>query len=134
MWRHLLVRSTQKQARLLLQLNLQREIYSTNKKRYGVNSKKYWLARLYLRYQAPRTCKAIGAALLSEATDMGDADAQYELGHRLSNPSPKILTKKGTIFNKDPMELAKEQHEIAVKAGSNLGLKWLKILEDAAQL
>ncbi|KAM0022826.1 putative tetratricopeptide-like helical domain superfamily [Helianthus debilis subsp. tardiflorus] len=37
---------------------------------------RYWLSRLHLKYHVPGQCKAIGAALLVEAADMGDADAQ----------------------------------------------------------
>lgn len=44
---------------------------------------RYWLSKLHLKYHVPGACKAIGAALLVEAADMGDADAQYELGCRL---------------------------------------------------
>ncbi|KAK4265226.1 hypothetical protein QN277_026307 [Acacia crassicarpa] len=44
---------------------------------------RYWLARLHLRYHVPGQNKAIGAALLVEAAEMGDPDAQYELGCRL---------------------------------------------------
>lgn len=44
---------------------------------------RYWLSRLHLKYHAPGACKAIGAALLVEAAEMGDAEAQYELGSRL---------------------------------------------------
>uniref|UniRef100_A0A2P2JM79 Uncharacterized protein LOC8265966 isoform X1 n=1 Tax=Rhizophora mucronata TaxID=61149 RepID=A0A2P2JM79_RHIMU len=44
---------------------------------------RYWLSKLHLKYDAPGSCRAIGAALLVEAADMGDPDAQYELGCRL---------------------------------------------------
>lgn len=44
---------------------------------------RYWLSRLHLKYHVPGACKAIGAALLVEAAEMGNADAQYELGSRL---------------------------------------------------
>lgn len=44
---------------------------------------RYWLSRLHLKYHVPGACKAIGAALLVEAADMGDPEAQYELGCRL---------------------------------------------------
>lgn len=44
---------------------------------------RFWLSKLHLKYHVPGGCKAIGAALLVEAADMGDADAQYELGCRL---------------------------------------------------
>ncbi|MCL7031846.1 hypothetical protein MKW94_001620 [Papaver nudicaule] len=182
---------------------------------------RYWLSRFHLKYQAPGSCKAIGAALLAEAADMGDADAQYELGRRLRIENPYVqseqvafyylekaveqlhpgalyllgsvyltgewvkqdmaqalwcfhrasekghvgaaiaygsLLLKGakvpeaiTKFNarsipsskvkknltmpdEDPMELAKEQFEIAARAGSDLGLIWLKRLEDEEKL
>ncbi|XP_057970650.1 uncharacterized protein LOC131159627 isoform X2 [Malania oleifera] len=44
---------------------------------------RYWLAKLHMKYHVPGACKAIGAALLVEAAEMGDPDAQYELGCRL---------------------------------------------------
>ncbi|KAJ4808760.1 hypothetical protein LUZ62_021326 [Rhynchospora pubera] len=44
---------------------------------------RYWLARMHFKYHVPGACKAIGAALLIEAANMGDADAQYELGCKL---------------------------------------------------
>ncbi|KAK9141679.1 hypothetical protein Syun_011079 [Stephania yunnanensis] len=44
---------------------------------------RYWLGRMHMKYQFPGACKPIGAALLVEAADMGDPDAQYELGCRL---------------------------------------------------
>ncbi|CAL9104710.1 unnamed protein product, partial [Musa textilis] len=44
---------------------------------------RYWLGRMHLKYHVPGACKAIGAALLVEAANMGDPDAQYELGCRL---------------------------------------------------
>lgn len=44
---------------------------------------RYWLSRLHFKYHVPGACKAVGAALLIEAANMGDADAQYELGCRL---------------------------------------------------
>ncbi|KAL6177934.1 hypothetical protein ACLB2K_049455 [Fragaria x ananassa] len=44
---------------------------------------RYWLSRLHLKYHVPGACKAIGGALLVEAANMGDADAQYELACRL---------------------------------------------------
>lgn len=44
---------------------------------------RYWLSKLHLKYHVPGACKAMGAALLVEAADMGDPDAQYELGCRL---------------------------------------------------
>ncbi|KAL9440448.1 hypothetical protein AB3S75_019165 [Citrus x aurantiifolia] len=44
---------------------------------------RYWLSKLHLKYHVPGACKAVGAALLVEAANMGDPDAQYELGCRL---------------------------------------------------
>ncbi|EEC72701.1 hypothetical protein OsI_06286 [Oryza sativa Indica Group] len=42
-----------------------------------------WLAKMHFKYHVPGACKAIGAALLVEAANMGDPDAQYELGCHL---------------------------------------------------
>lgn len=44
---------------------------------------RYWLSKLHLKYHVPGACKAIGAALLVEAAEMGNPDALYELGCRL---------------------------------------------------
>ncbi|KAK1396821.1 putative tetratricopeptide-like helical domain-containing protein [Heracleum sosnowskyi] len=44
---------------------------------------RFWLSKIHLKYHVPGACKAIGATLLVEAADMGDADAQYELACRL---------------------------------------------------
>ncbi|KAG0495992.1 hypothetical protein HPP92_000683 [Vanilla planifolia] len=44
---------------------------------------RYWLSRMHFKYDVPGACKLVGAALLVEAANMGDADAQYELGCRL---------------------------------------------------
>ncbi|KAF3333548.1 Sel1 repeat [Carex littledalei] len=44
---------------------------------------RYWLSRMHFKYHVPGACKAIGAALLIEGANMGDADAQYELGCKL---------------------------------------------------
>ncbi|CAH9083861.1 unnamed protein product [Cuscuta epithymum] len=44
---------------------------------------RYWLSKLHFKYHVPGACKAIGAALLVEAAEMGDPDAQYELGRCL---------------------------------------------------
>eukprot|EP00252_Welwitschia_mirabilis_P000386 TRINITY_DN10400_c0_g2_i1.p1 TRINITY_DN10400_c0_g2~~TRINITY_DN10400_c0_g2_i1.p1 ORF type:complete len:280 (+),score=58.01 TRINITY_DN10400_c0_g2_i1:220-1059(+) len=40
---------------------------------------RFWLARLHLHYRVPGACDAIGVALLMEAANMGNADAQYDL-------------------------------------------------------
>ncbi|KAJ3691912.1 hypothetical protein LUZ60_012262 [Juncus effusus] len=177
---------------------------------------RYWLGRMHFKYHVPGACKAVGAALLVEAANMGDADAQYELGCRLrvdneyvesdqqafyylekavdqmhpaalyllgavyltgdcvkrdvasamwcfhrasqkghagaaiaygslllkgvevpeiitrfnSSKSPLIgkLRKKGERIKSDPLNLAKEQFQIAAESGSDLGLRWLKRL------
>ncbi|KAL4654035.1 hypothetical protein ACB098_01G305500 [Castanea mollissima] len=178
---------------------------------------RFWLSKLHLKYHVPGACKAVGAALLVEAADMGDADAQYELGcrlrvendyvqsdqqafyylekavdqmhpgalyllgavyltgdcvkkdvasalwcfHRASEKGhtgaaiaygslllrgvqvPESLTKfsakKGssakTRKNKEspmmnPVEMARQQFQIAAKAGCDLGLRWLDRLEE----
>lgn len=44
---------------------------------------RYWLSRLHMKYHVPGANKAVAAALLVEAADMGDADAQYALGCHL---------------------------------------------------
>ncbi|CAO2841287.1 unnamed protein product [Amaranthus hypochondriacus] len=44
---------------------------------------RYWLSKLHLKYHVPGACKAVGAALLVEAAEMGNPDALYELGARL---------------------------------------------------
>lgn len=44
---------------------------------------RYWLGRMHFKYHVPGACKLIGAALLVEAANMGNADAQFELGCRL---------------------------------------------------
>ncbi|KAF5770115.1 putative tetratricopeptide-like helical domain superfamily [Helianthus annuus] len=59
---------------------------------------RYWLSRL-LKYHVPGQCKAIGAALLVEAADMGDADAQYELGRNLRiELQPDALYLLGAVY------------------------------------
>ncbi|KAK4415623.1 hypothetical protein Salat_2669700 [Sesamum alatum] len=178
---------------------------------------RYWLSKLHLKYHVPGANKAVGAALLVEAAEMGDPDAQYELGcrlrvendyvqsdqqafyylekavdqlhpgalyllgavyltgdcvkqdvssalwcfHRASEKGhagaaiaygslllrgvqlPESLTKfnvkKGFSNRKsrkdaaspesNPIELARQQFEIAANAGSDLGLKWLQRLD-----
>lgn len=44
---------------------------------------RYWLGRMHFKYHVPGACKLVGAALLVEAANMGNADAQYELGCHL---------------------------------------------------
>ncbi|KAG5253542.1 Sel1 protein [Salix suchowensis] len=178
---------------------------------------RYWLSKLHLKYHVPGQNHAIGAALLVEAANMGDPEAQYELGcrlrvendyvqsdqqafyyiekaveklhpgalyllgavyltgdcvrkdvasalwcfHRASEKGhvgaaiaygslllrgaqvPERLTKfslkSGSSAKKmnsaentemNPVESAKVQFQIAAKAGSDLGLKWLQRLEE----
>ncbi|OMO54375.1 Sel1-like protein [Corchorus capsularis] len=179
---------------------------------------RYWLSKLHLKYHVPGACKAIGAALLVEAADMGDPEAQYELGcrlrvendyvqsdqqafyylekavdqlhpgalyllgavyltgdcvkkdiasalwcfHRASEKGhagaaiaygalllravqvPECLTKlnskRGSAAKRartnaeslatNPVEMAKEQFKVAAEAGCDLGLKWLRRLEE----
>ncbi|KAJ9175694.1 hypothetical protein P3X46_014225 [Hevea brasiliensis] len=178
---------------------------------------RYWLSKLHLKYHVPGACKAIGAALLVEAADMGDPDAQYELGCRLRvendyvqsdqqafyylekavdqlHPGAlyllgavyltgdcvkkdvasalwcfhraaekghagaavaygslllrgaqvpesvmKFNLKRGSSAKKvknaesyviNPVEMAKEQFQVAARAGCDLGLKWLQRLEE----
>ncbi|KAI3468944.1 hypothetical protein Pfo_025607 [Paulownia fortunei] len=180
---------------------------------------RYWLSKLHLKYHHfPGANKAVGAALLVEAAEMGDPDAQYELGCRLRAENPYVQSDQqafyylekavdqlhpgalyllGTVYltgdcvNQDvfsaiwcfhkasekghagaaiacgslllrgvqlpesltkfngkkvfpnrklrknagspesnPVEMAREQFEIAARAGYDLGLKWLKRLEE----
>ncbi|XP_019189490.1 PREDICTED: uncharacterized protein LOC109183914 [Ipomoea nil] len=178
---------------------------------------RYWLSKVHLKYHTPGACKAIGVALLVEAAEMGDPDAQYELGRRLrvendyvqsdqqafyyiekaadqlhsgalyllgavfltgdcvkkdvdsaiwcfhrasqkghpgaaiaygslllqgakvpeavtkfhtKRPSKRVLRKYVGEDELNPVELAREQFEMAVEAGCDLGLRWLKRLEE----
>ncbi|PWA98068.1 Sel1-like protein [Artemisia annua] len=59
---------------------------------------RYWLSRLHLKYHVPGQCKAIGAALLVEAADMGDADAQYELGRNLRIENEGVHTDQQAFY------------------------------------
>ncbi|CAA7032860.1 unnamed protein product [Microthlaspi erraticum] len=183
---------------------------------------RFWLSKLHLKYHVPGACKAIGAALLVEAADMGNADAQYELGcrlriendhvqsdqqafhyienavdqlhpgalyllgivyltgdcvkqdvdsaiwcfHRASEKGhagaaiaygslllrgvqvpesvtrlnsvgvspPKRVRRKQKIAEMDQLEMAKEQFQIAARAGCDLGLKWLQRVEQEEKL
>lgn len=180
---------------------------------------RFWLSKLHLKYHVPGACKAIGAALLVEAADMGNADAQYELGcrlrvendhvqsdqqafhyienavdqlhpgalyllgivyltgdcvkqdmdsavwcfHRASEKGhagaaiaygslllrgvqvPESLTRMNAVgvpppkrcrenMDMNPLELAKEQFQVAARAGCDLGLKWLQRLEQEEKL
>ncbi|WOL00496.1 hypothetical protein Cni_G09209 [Canna indica] len=60
---------------------------------------RYWLGRMHFKYsQVPGACKAIGAALLVEAANMGDADAQYELGCRLRVENDYVLSDQQAFY------------------------------------
>nr|KAJ0222769.1 hypothetical protein LSAT_V11C200085490 [Lactuca sativa] len=59
---------------------------------------RYWLSRLHLKYHVPGQCKAIGAALLVEAANMGDADAQYELGRNLRIENEGVDTDQEAFY------------------------------------
>ncbi|XP_057805315.1 uncharacterized protein LOC131020486 [Salvia miltiorrhiza] len=180
---------------------------------------RYWLAKVHLKYQfCPGACKPVGAALLVEAAEMGNPNAQYDLachlraedrlaqsaqkamyylqkavdqlhpgalyllgaiyltgdcvnqdissaiwcfhraaekGHagaaiaygslllagvRLPESVTKFNVKKASSIRKqrddsgsdeyNPVEMARDQFEIAANAGCDLGLKWLKLLDE----
>ncbi|XP_010259758.1 PREDICTED: uncharacterized protein LOC104599086 [Nelumbo nucifera] len=59
---------------------------------------RYWLARLHLKYHVPGACKALGVALLVEAADMGDPDAQYELGCRLRVENENVQSDQQAFY------------------------------------
>lgn len=59
---------------------------------------RYWLARLHFKYPVPGACKAIGAALLVEAAEMGDPDAQYELGCRLRVENENVQSDQQAFY------------------------------------
>ncbi|CAL0307127.1 unnamed protein product [Lupinus luteus] len=44
---------------------------------------RYWLSRVHMKYHVPGANPAVGAALLIEAAEMGDPEAQYALGCQL---------------------------------------------------
>ncbi|KAG6412144.1 hypothetical protein SASPL_124813 [Salvia splendens] len=50
---------------------------------------RYWLSKMHLKYLfCPGANKAVGAALLVEAAEMGNPDALYDLGCRLRAENP----------------------------------------------
>ncbi|XP_058074486.1 uncharacterized protein LOC131223189 [Magnolia sinica] len=59
---------------------------------------RYWLSRLHFKYHVPGACKAIGAALLVEAANMGDPDAQYELGCRLRVENENVQSDQQAFY------------------------------------
>ncbi|XP_057840800.1 uncharacterized protein LOC131050621 isoform X3 [Cryptomeria japonica] len=60
-----------------------------------------WLARLHLKYCVPGACKAVGAGLLVEAADMGNADAQYELFCQLRTGESSITKDRQAVYYLD---------------------------------
>lgn len=50
------------------------------------------------------------------------------------SPSTGGMRKKGDSVHQDPVELAKEQFQLAADAGCDLGLRWLKRLSDSEKL
>ncbi|KAL3632485.1 hypothetical protein CASFOL_025469 [Castilleja foliolosa] len=60
---------------------------------------RYWLAKLHLKYHHfPGANKAVGAALLVEAAEMGDPEAQYELGCRLRAENPYVQSDQQAFY------------------------------------
>ncbi|KAK1282634.1 hypothetical protein QJS10_CPB22g01150 [Acorus calamus] len=90
---------------------------------------KYWLAKLHLDYLAPGACKSIGAALLVEAAEMGDPDAQYDLGRRLRNKETCVQSDQQPLYY---IEKAVDQgHPGAAIAYGSLLLKGAQSPESA---
>ncbi|XP_021760824.1 uncharacterized protein LOC110725658 [Chenopodium quinoa] len=67
---------------------------------------RYWLSKLHLKYHVPGACKAVGAALLVEAADMGNPDALYELGGRLRIENDYVQSSQQAFYY---LEKAAEQ-------------------------
>ncbi|KAI5640734.1 hypothetical protein M9H77_00162 [Catharanthus roseus] len=67
---------------------------------------RYWLSKLHLKYHVPGACKAIGAALLVEAAEMGNPDALYELGCRLRVENDYVQSDQQAFYY---LELAVDQ-------------------------
>uniref|UniRef100_A0A1D1YLG6 Uncharacterized protein ybeQ n=2 Tax=Anthurium amnicola TaxID=1678845 RepID=A0A1D1YLG6_9ARAE len=59
---------------------------------------RYWLSRIHFKYHVPGACKAVGAALLIEAANMGDADSQYELGCRLRVENENVQSDQQAFY------------------------------------
>ncbi|GER28049.1 hypothetical protein STAS_03807 [Striga asiatica] len=60
---------------------------------------RYWLGKLHLKYHHfPGANKAVGAALLVEAAEMGNPDAQYELGCRLRAENPYVQSDQQAFY------------------------------------
>ncbi|VVA14252.1 PREDICTED: Sel1 [Prunus dulcis] len=117
---------------------------------------RFWLSKLHLKYHVPGACRATGAALLIEAANMGDPDAQAsDKGHagaaiafgslvlrgvEIPESVTKLTSKRGSLARTarkngeslvtDPVEMARERFQIAAKGLCELGLKWLEKLEE----
>ncbi|PIA65617.1 hypothetical protein AQUCO_00100846v1 [Aquilegia coerulea] len=179
MLRSILIKARQ-QGVCLHQLTHQRSLHTRNKKAMELIAKGWNALQEVDRvidYTEPTDPRLHP---LFRAADMGDPDAQYELGCRLRVENEDVqsdqqafyyiekavdqghtgaaiaygsLLLQGakipealTIFNsirsastkakknagnfEDPVDMAKEQFEIAANAGCDLGLRWLKKLED----
>ncbi|CAA7406907.1 unnamed protein product [Spirodela intermedia] len=59
---------------------------------------RYWLSKLHFKYHVPGACKAVGAALLVEAANMGDPDAQYELGCHLRVQNENVQSDQQAFY------------------------------------
>ncbi|PHT51910.1 hypothetical protein CQW23_06372 [Capsicum baccatum] len=60
---------------------------------------RYRFSKLHLKYHVPGDCKAVEAALLVEAAEMGDPEAQFEFGCRLRiELHPGALYLLGAVF------------------------------------
>nr|KYP37495.1 hypothetical protein KK1_041310 [Cajanus cajan] len=59
---------------------------------------RYWLSRLHMKYHVPGANKAVGAALLVEAAEMGDPDAQYALGCHLRVENDDVQTDQQAFY------------------------------------
>ncbi|KMZ64719.1 Binding protein [Zostera marina] len=61
---------------------------------------RYWLGMLHFKYDThvPGSCPAVGSALLLEAAEMGNADAQYEVGRHLRTKDDIAYTEKEAFY------------------------------------
>ncbi|CAA6669931.1 unnamed protein product [Spirodela intermedia] len=71
---------------------------------------RYWLSKLHFKYHVPGACKAVGAALLVEAANMGDPDAQYELGCHLRVQNENVQSDQQAFYY---IEKAVDQKDVA---------------------
>ncbi|KAH6798909.1 binding protein [Perilla frutescens var. frutescens] len=60
---------------------------------------RYWLSKVHLKYHfCPGANKAVGAALLVEAAEMGNPDAQYDLGCHLRAENPYAQSEQQAFY------------------------------------